>query len=299
MPGDDDAPLSSYSDPLYDRLDAISRQVRRLWWLFALSIIAIALGAAAFRLWMHREPTAASAALAIDATEAQQRGDTVRRDELWSKLADGADYEAGFRAAACMELTQSALNRGDGIQARKRAQEAEDHARRSGDQSLLLAAGLSRAAALLDEGKATEAFELYQKTSTGAGTRHPARQFEAELGAARCLEKQGKIDDAMLRLEPLLTWPDEGAKKLVEIARSNYWRLKRTKAGEPIPVAKPPEAKPTAEVKPLPEAKPAVVAPAVETKSAEAKPAVVAPAVEAKPEAKPTPEVKATPAPQH
>lgn len=236
MPGEDDVPQSSYSDPLYDRLDALSRQVRRLWWLFALSILVIILGAIAYQLWSHREPIAVGAVIAIEANEER---DVLKKDALWTKLADGADFALVFRATACIELTQSALNRGDFIVARKRAQEAEDHARLSEDRDLLLAAGLSRAAVALDSGDAAAALDLYNKSATGAGARHPARFFEAELGAARCLESQGKLDDAIQRLEPLLTRSDSGADQLVQIARSNYWRLKRAKAGEPIPTAKP------------------------------------------------------------
>ena len=229
---DDDAPLSSYSDPLYDRLDAISRQIRRLWWLFALVILIIALSAIALRLWMQREPTALGGALAV---QAMQEQDPAKREAAWIELADGTKHDPAFRAAACIELSQLLLSRGDVIKGRERAQQAQELASLAKDEDLTLAAGLSRAAAALDGGDAAAALELYEKAGRNSGAKHPARKIAAELGAALCLEKLGKPAEAILRLEPLTTRTDRGADQLVQVATAMYWRLKR--AGEATPTA--------------------------------------------------------------
>ncbi len=221
---DDDAPLSSYSDPIYDRLDAISRQIRRLWWLFALVILIIALGAIAFRLWLQREPTALGGALAV---QAMQEQDATKREAAWTELADGASHDAAFRAAACIELSQLLLNRGDVIKGRERAKQAQELAGKAKDDDLVLAAGLSQAAAALDSGDAAAALELYEKASRGAGAKHPARKIAAELGAALSLEKLGKPAESIVRLEPLTTRTERGAEQLVQVATAMYWRLKR------------------------------------------------------------------------
>jgi tetratricopeptide (TPR) repeat protein len=234
---DEDAPLSSYSDPIYDRLDALSRQVRKQWWLVALVLIIIALGAIAVRLWLHREPAALGGALAASAS-AQQ--DPALREAAWTELADGANHDLGFRAAACIELSQILLDRGDAIKARDRAQQAQDLANEAKDDDLKLAAGLSRAAALLDSGDAAAALELYEKASGGAGAKYPARKLAGELGAAVCLEKLGKADEAIARLEPLTTRSERGSESLVQLATSMYWRLKRAAekpAAGPAPAA--------------------------------------------------------------
>ena len=253
MPGDDDAPLSSYSDPLYDRLDAIARHVRRLWWVLVLGILIIAAAAVAVRLWMHREPTAIGAALAV---EARNERDPAKRAAAWTTLADGAAHDAGFRAAADIELVQIALGTGDAITARARAQKAEEQAALSGNDDLRLAASLSHAAALLEGGDATAALALYEKTARGAGGLHPARKFAADLGAAHSLVQAGKIEEAISRLEPLTTRSDRGAEDLIRIATATYWRLKRQQAGgaatakpAEVPVAAPAPSATAAPVK--------------------------------------------------
>lgn len=261
---DEDAPLSSYSDPIYDRLDALSRQVRKQWWLVVLAVIVIALAAIAVRLWLHREPAALGGALAASAS-AQQ--DPAKREAAWIELADGANLDIGFRAAACIELSQILLDRGDAIKARDRAKQAENLARDAKDDDLVLAAGLSHAAALLDSGDANAALELYEKASRGAGAKHPARKLAGELGAAVCLEKLGKPDEAMARLEPLTTRSERGSEQLVQLATSMYWRLKRAaeKPSEQKPAAEPqkPEAsEPKPATEPQPAASPVPTAPA-------------------------------------
>lgn len=231
---DDDAPLTSYSDPFYDRLDAAMRQLRRQWWLVALVILIIALGAVALRLWLHREPVALGGAIAVRAINER---DEAKREAAWSELADGASHDPAFRAAACIELCQLSLGKGDAIKARDRAKQAEDLARAANDPDLILAAGLSRAAATLDGGDADGALALYEQASRGAGAKYPVRKLAAELGAATCLEKQGKADEAMARLEPITVRSDRGAEQLVQFATTMYWRLKRAQAEGAKPAA--------------------------------------------------------------
>ncbi len=250
---DEDAPLSSYSDPLYDRLDAISRQIRKQWWLIALTILIIALGAIALRLRMHREPMALGGAIAA---EAYAERDAAKREVLWSELADGPSHDPGFRAAACIELAQTLLDRGDAIKARERAQQAEGLARQAEDDDLVLAASLSRAAASLDGGDAQAALDTYEKTARGAGAKYPARKLAAELGAALCLEKLGKPDEAMIRLEPLTTRSERGAEQLIQLATSMYWRLKRA-AEKPATSDQPSAVAPTEQSAPAPAPAPA------------------------------------------
>lgn len=250
---DDDAPLTSYSDPFYDRLDALSRQVRRLWWLFALAIIAIALAAVALRLWLHREPTALGGAMAI---RAMQENDPAAQEQLWAGLADGASHDPAFRAAAAIELAQLQLSRGNPISARERAELAEAQAKVAGDTDLILAAGLSKAAALTDLGDREAALALYDRIAGSAGAKHPARRIAAELGAAVCLDKLGRRDEALARLEPLTQRTDRGADQVVLVATSMYWRLKREAA--PAPAAPAPAAQPAAAPEAVPAAAPEV-----------------------------------------
>lgn len=287
MPGDDDAPISSYSDPLYDRLDAMARQVKRMWWIFALGLAVVVTTSIAIRLWFNREPAALGAALAIAARDASDD----KRADAWKALADGAGNDPGFRAAACIELAQIHLSAGDAIKARERANQAEALAREAKDDDLRLAALLSLAAIAADGNDFTGALDQYEKCSRSAGATYQARRMAAELGAARCLEKLGRIDDALQRLEPLTTRSDSGAGQLIDLATATYWRLKRLQA-TPKTEAKPAEPA-KVEAKPAAEAKPA------EPAKVEAKPAAepVPAKVEAKPAAEPVPaKVEAKPA---
>lgn len=250
---DDDAPLTSYSDPFYDRLDAAMRQLRRQWWLVALVVIIIALAAIALRMWLHREPVALGGAIAVRAVNER---DDAKREATWTELADGATHDAAFRAAASIELCQILLARGDAIKARERALQAEALAREAKDDDLLLAAGLSRAAAILDGGDAAAALAIYEQAARSAGAKYPARKIAADLGAATCLERQGRAEDAILRLEPLTIRSDRGADQLIQFATAMYWRLKRAQAEAAKPAAAAPAAAP-AEPAPAPAAAPA------------------------------------------
>lgn len=275
---DDDAPLSSYSDPLYDRLDAISRQIRRLWWLFVLAILIVAAAAIALRLWLRTEPVALSAALAVEAMSQP----AAAQEAAWVALADGTKHDSAFRAAACVELSHLLLARGDAAAARSRAEQGRDLARTAQDDDLLLAAGISLAAALLDAGDAAGAFAQYDSAAKGAGARYPARKLAADLGAAIALERQGRIDDAILRLEPLTARTDDGAEGVVRMAVSMYWRLKRTQEAA--------AAAPAAAATPAPAASapaPATAPPAVDG---------AAPPTPAEAPAAPAPAVQPTPA---
>ncbi|MCS6970241.1 MAG: hypothetical protein NZ552_04425 [Planctomycetes bacterium] len=220
----DDGPLTSYSDPFYDRLDAMAQAVRRQWWLFALVIVCIVLAAIALRLWWHREPTALGGVVAARAAEEQ---DEAKSEALWTELADGERYDPGFRAAAAIELCQRHLLRGETTAARRRAEDAERWARAAEDDDLILAAGLSRAAALLDGGDATAAFDLYDAAARGAGARFPARRLVADIGAALALDRLGRREEALARLEPLTGRSERGAENLLQLAASMYWHYKR------------------------------------------------------------------------
>jgi hypothetical protein len=55
-------------------------------------------------------------------------------------------------------------------------------------------------------------------------------QLEGIVGAARALEALGRRDEAMTKLEPLLTRADAGAEGLLAVAKVRYWALKNAPA---------------------------------------------------------------------
>ena len=82
----DTAPTTSYSDPIYDRLEQVAQRIRRLKWLIlGLIVVSICLG-----LWMRavlkRNPDAVSAVAYVEALEAPE-GDK-RTSHLQALLAN-------------------------------------------------------------------------------------------------------------------------------------------------------------------------------------------------------------------
>lgn len=224
----DEAPLSSYSDPVYDRLDNLSRQVRRQWWLFATVLVVMVLGAVVVRLLLDRHPEAASASAFVAADAMEE----AKRPGALEAMASADGQTAFFRARAAIELIQTALERNDLPKARQWAELAEKQAQASADDDLQLAARLSAAAIDLQEGKAEAAEKRYDAVAKAAGLRFPVRKLDADIGAARALAAQGRKSEAAARLEPLLTRSDRNADYLLMLAKGMYWRFLREAEAE-------------------------------------------------------------------
>ena len=82
----------------------------------------------------------------------------------------------------------------------------------------------------------------------------------ALLGLAQVLIAQGKRDDAVAELEPLIARTDAGAEQLLGLAKAMYWEQKRLVAEAAAPAAGVPA--PVTAVPAAPEAAPAPAVPA-------------------------------------
>jgi hypothetical protein len=253
MADHDNAPLSSYSDPFYDRLDALFQQLRRIWWLVVLGIILVAGIAVWLRMQVQADPNAITAALVVEASNAEPD----QAEGKWKAIADDSAAPAVYRARAAIELTHLLLAKGDTVQAKDRALLAEAQARAAADDDMLLTATISRGAVALQANDAGAAFGFYDQAAKAAGARHPVRKLDADLGAARALAAQGKLDEAVARLEPLTTRKERGAEQLLSLAQTLYWTYKREAAikAQPAPA-------PQAEAPAAPSETPAVAPPA-------------------------------------
>lgn len=189
----DEAPLSSYSDPIYDRLEGIVRVLGRRWW----AILAVALATVVLAMALQRSAVhtpAADGALAL--REARQDG-----PDALQALAEDESILAEFRAKAALAAVKelpadSDPERIDGLLILAASQAQIDD-----NRSLQLAVALGQAAVLEDRGEHQRAFEAYASIEARAGA-FPVHAFQAALGSARCLLAQAEqADDPEASLE--------------------------------------------------------------------------------------------------
>ena len=230
-------PTTSYSDPLYDRLESVAQRITRRLGLIVVGLIIAITAAVLVHSWMGDNPTAASAdaylTIATKRDEAQRARDPVKiaiAAKEFEALAADAGINAFFRARALIELVQHDLDRGDAAAAKTHAAKAKDLATQAADDDLQLAAGLSAAAADLQAGDLPAAEKAYALVERAAGATYPDRQIAAIQGVAKAIELQGRLDDAIAKLEPLVNRTDTSAGPLLNLAKQQYWRLKRMQA---------------------------------------------------------------------
>lgn len=227
----DPLPVTSYSDPVYDRLEGLSQKIRQRMALFIAALVAAVVIAVVMHQWLQNTPMAASAAAFIRAGEHRQdpaKAATVA--EEYRKLVEDPAILPLFRTRACIELTQMALSAGKLDEARTHIAKAAEQAAGQENLDLSLAVQLSRAAVELQAGELAKAEETYAKVERSAGAKFPDRQLAAVLGVALALEKQGKLDDAAAKLETVINRADTMARNLLDLGRAQYWRIKRAQA---------------------------------------------------------------------
>lgn len=256
-------PTTSYSDPFYDRLDAFAQWLKRAWLLVALVLVVVIAGVVALNWFLERHPDAGSAARFVAARDVQ---DDAKREAAFKEVADDAAVTAPFRARALIEIVQIHLGKGDTAGAGPLADKALEQARASDDTDVQLAAKLTRAAVYLQAGELDPAGKAYGEAKRAAGAKYTVAAFEAALGLARVAEHQGKLDDAINELEPLIARNDAGAQQLLGLTKVFYWDLKRRVAEAKLAPAAPAAGVPAALAAP-------VVAPAAAAPVAPAAPA--------------------------
>jgi hypothetical protein len=220
----DVGPSTSYSDPIYDRLESLSQRiVRRLWLIIGALLVTVVL-AVVIHAYLNESPGAASAARFLKALEGN---DEVKQATALQALTTDQQISADIRARASIELAQRALEKDDAKAAKTHADQAVEVARQSENAEVQLSAGLSQAAAVFQAGDHAAAEKLYAGVERAAGAKHPDSQIAAVLGAVKAMEAQGRLEDAIGKLEGVIGRTDTGARPLIASARLHYWRLKR------------------------------------------------------------------------
>jgi hypothetical protein len=222
----DPEPISSYSDPIYDRLDVVATAVRKRWWIYVTAILLVTAGAIVIRSYLINKSDMASATAftrAMDADEGDPRTGRLKA------LAEDPKADAYYRGRAWIELTQIRIDQDDANGAKDAAIHALAQARISADVELQDAARLSQAAAEYQLQQYSDALADYDAVATSS-SRFPMLHLEAALGEARAQTQLHQTADAIATLEPLLDRKDAGAQPLLELARVMYWNLKRSLA---------------------------------------------------------------------
>lgn len=296
-------PTTSYSDPIYDRLETVAQRITKRLGLILFALLVIIVAAVITHSSLRNTPVAASASHFMNAMITRhgvnQAEDPVSRA---SKLEEAAKAFAAvaadesvtpyYRARAYIEITQIALDRSITKDAKDAVEKARSLAAQAADPDLDLAIGLSEAAVFFQDGKFAEAETRYRNIERAAGSKYPDRQIAAILGAAQSIAALGNIDDAIVKLESVINRSDTNATMLVRVAKSEYWALKRRKIAPPVTTSPTPaigavtdsSAVPAASAQPAAAsiAVPPVIAPAAPPAPATPAPAVPAPSPEGK-----------------
>ncbi|HYE07792.1 MAG TPA: hypothetical protein VEL07_19900 [Planctomycetota bacterium] len=226
----DTGPSTSYSDPIYDRLDTVAQRVAKRWPLLLLALLLIIGIALVLRHIAASDPETTSAFAYLDALD---ESDEVKRTERLTAVAHEDDHTDFFRARAHLDLVQHHLLAPDLAGAREHADAAMALARTSEDPGIEFEARLAQAAVAEDAGELDVALTAYQDVESGTAGTFPAQRMAATLGAARVLQKAGDLDGALAKLEPLIANTDRDARQLVQYGRWLYWQIKRQQANAP------------------------------------------------------------------
>lgn len=251
----DSVPTTSYSDPIYDRLEMLSQRVRRARWVIVAAIIvAVALGLG-LRAMLHHRPEASSALAFI---KAHDHEDAASRRSAFQALVDDPAITPFFRAKAALELCQEALTAGQPADAKAWASKASAAAGQAKDDELSLAARLSEAAVAEDAGELDAALGHYEMVQGKAGSKFVSYHLLGVYGAARVERAQGKAKAALERLDPVVSRSDDAARPLLPLLQILYWACKREVEGGPTTTS---TTKPAAPLSLLPANMPPITLP--------------------------------------
>ena len=174
--------LSSYSDPLYDRMEGIANRLGQRWWLYVIAVILAVVIAFVMRDILGRSPDAA----------AHHRYQTAADTEALIDLSRDESMTAEFRVHAAIEAAQDLLLSGeiDEAEALIRAAGPLATSSRHESRSLSLVKDLSLAAVHEEVGEFETALTLYQGVESRAGRQLPIHTILGGLGAARIQQVQ-------------------------------------------------------------------------------------------------------------
>ena len=180
--------LSSYSDPLYDRMESIANRLGQRWWLYVIAVILAVIIAFVMRDILGRSPDAA----------AHHRYETAADTQALIALSRDDSMTAEFRVHAGIEAAQNLLLDAeiDEAEALIRSLAPLVAASRHESRTLALVKDLSLAAVHEQVEEFAAALELYQGVESRAGRQMPIHTILGGLGATRVLQAQARALEA-------------------------------------------------------------------------------------------------------
>ncbi|MDA3961589.1 MAG: hypothetical protein PF961_12420, partial [Planctomycetota bacterium] len=222
--------VTSYSDPLYDRMEVIARGIGKRWYLIV--IIAILCSVAVLQLKARSENTPiAAGAHALR----QARSEGI---EALTALAGNEAVLSEWRARAALEAANLALGTGDLDSARSQLSVAKAQAEASALREVELTVLASQAAVAEQAEEFDVASSLYLEVADKTATGMLGLNLAATLGAGRCdLALAAASADAAEQTELRRSAYErfrfagersvEGAEQLVNYARFKRYELER------------------------------------------------------------------------
>ncbi|TVR44070.1 MAG: hypothetical protein EA402_08225 [Planctomycetota bacterium] len=219
---------SSYSDPFYDKLDAIFSWLGRNWLIVVALILAVIMGSVIVGYRLRANPDAVSATALYQARQAGDDGEALRL------LSENEEHTPEARARAALDLAQARQVDEHFEAAERFARQAVSLAEASGIRNLRAASEVTLASILEQAGQLRDARRLYQAIAERYRGELPAFVIAAEaaqaLLAATIAEDSEDSDEARsLRLEALRILRDfadlnSGIDAPVPVLQASIWR---------------------------------------------------------------------------
>jgi hypothetical protein len=220
---------TSYSDPIYDRLEQFSHGLQRRWPLVLLLFVVAVVTGLVVQGYRQSSPEAESARLFMEAS-----GDRAALVEL---VANEEQVSGLYRARGFMELVQLDIDDQEFDQAIEHADQGLAIAQQVGEDSLIASLRLSLAAAQRAADKPEDALATLAAVERAA-VDLPMHRFEAQLAQARLLdalasegadqaEQDEWLQQALVILEPLRLESGSGHGRLIDAARFLYFDIIR------------------------------------------------------------------------
>ena len=243
---------TSYSDPLYDRLESAKNQMAKRWGLLVIVAIVAAVVVVNVQQSFNTSPAAASAAAYNQAIMSSSTDDSTAALQA---LVDNPEITHEFRVRAGIDLAIEQQNNDQLDQALETLTGLEAIAQQSAQPGVVMSLQLSIAGVMEQQGQLMKAQSRFAQIAQEARTSHPAHALTADLGHSRILLQQAlsKVTDdatneieqqealalrkeALAILESIANRRLTGAERAIEFAQFQALNLKREYPELPLPI---------------------------------------------------------------
>lgn len=220
---------TSYSDPIYDRLETAKTWMLKRWLLLSVLAIVISVGFVLGQQIANQTPDA-EAALALNAAQSGDEDEAL--SQLRALLREDSVLTPPYRIKAGIAIANILRQRGELDEALDALDEVTPALKQAEDPSLGLALKASRAALLEEQSQWQAAADLYEEVATRGRSDLPLA-LAADLGSARCLLAMGdeaSRQQAIELLKGVAATEANQAQSLTNLARYMIERIRLQQA---------------------------------------------------------------------